>query len=260
MLPRTYRPGRADRRGRHHRVSISGAIGPWGWRWRPSRDIQPDRARRRRNLFYPRADVYDDFAAIVPRNDIEVIDAAVHPEPRVQVIEAAIAAGKHILSQKPFAEDLNVAQRLVELAAKRDVKIAVNQNGRWAPHFAYARQAVQAGLLGDVGTIDFLAAFDHSWTIGTPFEDIRHIVLYDFAIHWFDMASCLLGGREVRSVYASAVCTSYQRARPPFVAAVILNAGDAQVRIGFNAAVVYAQKDQTLIAGSLGPAQQRSQS
>jgi hypothetical protein len=30
------------------------------------------------------------------------------------------------------------------------VRIAVNQNGRWAPHFAYLRQAAKAGLLGDV--------------------------------------------------------------------------------------------------------------
>src|SRR5262249_41242161 len=135
-------------------------------------DLNLKRAKARRDEFFPEASVCSNLAEVLRRDDIEVIDAALHPEPRIPLFEAAIRSGKHILSQKPFGLDLDVAQRLADMAVDRGIKLAVNQNGRWAPHFAYAREAVHAGLLGEIGTVDFHLAFDHSWTIGTPFEDI----------------------------------------------------------------------------------------
>jgi predicted dehydrogenase len=55
-----------------------------------------------------------------------------------------------VLSQKPFVLDLDVGERLCERAAKRGVRLAINQNGRWAPHLACMREAVIAGLIGEV--------------------------------------------------------------------------------------------------------------
>jgi predicted dehydrogenase len=215
-------------------------------------DLNLERARARRDQFFPAAIICSDYQEVVRRGDIEVIDAALHPDHRVPLLEASVAAGKHVLSQKPFALDLDVAARLIELADSKGVKLAVNQNGRWAPHFAYALAAVGAGLLGEVGSVDFNLSFDHSWTVGTPFESIHHLLLYDFGVHWFDLASCFLGDHEVKSVYACVNRASYQKARPPFIASVIISADGAQVRMAFNAAVTYGQADRTLVAGSLG--------
>ena len=215
-------------------------------------DLDLQRAEARCAQFFPNAKACRDFQDVLLRDDIEVIDAAVHPEPRTRLMEAAINARKHVLSQKPFALDLDTAERLCDLAEDRGVKLAVNQNGRWAPHFAYARAALGAGILGELGTIDFELAFDHSWTVGTPFENIHHLLLFDFGIHWFDLTACFLAGRELESVYASVNRTSYQKARPPFLASVIIDAEQAQARMAFNAAVTFAQADRTLLAGSLG--------
>ncbi len=215
-------------------------------------DVNLERARSRRDEFYPGAALCTDVAELLWQDDLDVVDIALHPEPRAKVIEAALEAGKHILSQKPFALDLDLAQRLIDLAEARKVRLAVNQNGRWAPHFAYAREAARAGLLGQIGSVDFHLAFDHSWTVGTPFEDVHHLLLYDFGVHWFDMASCFLGGQAVVSVQASVRRTAYQQARPPFLASVIIDAEHSQVRMAMNAAVRFGQTDRTLIAGSLG--------
>ena len=252
QLPRRYRP----------KIGLVGAGGVSEYHLRAYRklglevavicDMDVERARARRDLFYPEAAICRDYQEVLRRDDIEVIDAALHPEHRLPLLQAALTARKHVLSQKPFALDLDVALRLVELAEKQQVRLAVNQNGRWAPHFAYARAAVAAGILGEVGTVDFNLSFDHSWTIGTPFEDIHHLLLYDFGVHWFDLAACFLGQREARSVFASVARTSYQKARPPFVASVIIDAADAQVRMAFNAAVSFGQADRTVVAGSLG--------
>jgi predicted dehydrogenase len=215
-------------------------------------DVNLERARKRRDQFYPNAAICDDFQDVLRRDDIQVIDLALHPEHRIPPLEAALAAGKHVLSQKPFALDLDQASRLIELADNRHVKLAVNQNGRWAPHFAYALAAVRAGLLGKISTVDFNLSFNHSWTIGTPFENIHHLLLYDFGVHWFDLASCFLADEEPKSVYARVTRASYQKARPPFVASVIIDSESAQVRMAFNAAVSLGQSDRTFIAGSLG--------
>lgn len=211
-----------------------------------------ERAAARRDQFFSEAAITDSWETAFRHPDVEVVDIALPTEVRAPVVEAAIAAGKHVLSQKPFAEDLATARRLADLADRQGVRLAVNQNGRWAPHFAYLRKAVQGGLVGDVATIDVQLAFDHSWTVGTPFEEVPHLVLFDFGIHWFDMAATLLCGRPVETVSASATRARHQTARPPFLASALLRGRDFEVRMSFNAATTYGQVDRTTVAGSLG--------
>jgi predicted dehydrogenase len=47
-----------------------------------------------------------------------------------------------VLSQKPFVLDMDTGERLANLADAQGLRLAVNQNGRWAPRFAYLGQAV----------------------------------------------------------------------------------------------------------------------
>ena len=75
-----------------------------------------------------------------------MLDIATHPPDRVPLIKAALNARKHVLSQKPFVLDFDTGEKLADLADKKGVKLAVNQNGRWAPHFSYIRHAVQENL------------------------------------------------------------------------------------------------------------------
>ena len=99
-----------------------------------------------------------------------------------------------MLSQKPFVTDLAVGKRLADLADKMGVTLAVNQNARWAPHFSYLREAVRGGLVGDVEGAHCDVHWDHSWVKGTAFETTPHLILYDFAIHWFDFITTLMNG------------------------------------------------------------------
>ena len=103
------------------------------------------KAAARRDAFFPDARISTDHEAVLACPGVEVVDIATHPAERVALIEAAIDAGKHVLSQKPFVLDLDVGERLCDCAASNGVRLAINQNGRWAPHFAYMREAVKAG-------------------------------------------------------------------------------------------------------------------
>ncbi len=215
-------------------------------------DVDLARARARRDEFYPRASATDDFQSVLRDPDIEVVDVATHPHQRVEIIRAALEARKHVLSQKPFVLDLDVGHRLIEMAECQGVCLAVNQNGRWAPHFRYLIEAIRASVIGPVGSIDFLVGWDHTWTQGTPFEEIHHLLLFDFGIHWFDIARAMLGGGQAERVYASTLRSSFQQVRPPFLAAAVVDFPETQVRINFNGLVRHGQEDRTVVAGAKG--------
>lgn len=213
-------------------------------------DLDPTRAEQRRAEFYPRAIVYPTAAELLAQAEIDVVDIATHPEQRGPLIQDALRAGKHVLSQKPFVTDLAVGKRLVAAADRRGVKLAVNQNGRWAPHVSYARQAILAGLLGTVTSVDLAIHWDHNWCAGTPFDQLRHLILYDFAVHWFDMVNCYLAGRRATRVFASVQATPSQRTRAPLLAHAVIDYADAQACLAFRADTRYGAQDRTVIVGT----------
>ena len=211
-----------------------------------------EKARLRQEEFYPQAAVYLDYRELLDRADIEVVDITTHPEQRVPIIEAALDAGKHVLSQKPFVVDLDIGQGLVERAAARKRKLAVNQNGRWAPHFSYMRQAIAAGLVGEVMSVDFSVHWDHNWIADTAFDQVEDLVLYDFAIHWFDMATAFMGQRVPRQVYAWATRSPGQRAQPPLLAQALVQYDGAQATFAFNGNTALGQEDRSFVVGTKG--------
>ena len=132
------------------------------------------------------------------------------------------------------------------------MQLAVNQNGRWAPHFSYLREAIRQAVIGPVSSVDFALQWDHTWTQGSSFEQIYHLLLYDFAIHWFDLTTVLLSERSPQQVFAAVRRTAYQTVAPPFLAHVVIDYEDAQVRMAFNAHVSLGQEDRTTVVGRDG--------
>ena len=211
------------------------------------------KAVERRDQFYPQAEVYEDYRDLLDRDDIEVIDITPHPKDRFPILREALEAGKHVLSQKPFVHDLKNGRDLIALADSRNLKLAVNQNGRWAPHFSFLRNAIAEGLIGRVVSVDFSLQWDQTWIKGIEsFEKIHHMVLFDFAVHWFDITSCLMTGQEPTSVFASAVRYQEQVYQPPALGAAIIDYPESQVRMAFNAHTTLGEEDVTTIVGTKG--------
>ncbi|HZP83635.1 MAG TPA: Gfo/Idh/MocA family oxidoreductase [Chthonomonadaceae bacterium] len=215
-------------------------------------DLIEERALKRQKQFYPKADIYLDYKQLLARDDIEVVDIATHPPERVPLIEDALRAGKHVLSQKPFVLNLDTGEKFVKLAEQQGVKLAVNQNGRWAPYFSYIRQAVKQGLIGDLMSLHLSVHWDHSWTEGTPFENIYDLIFYDFAIHWFDITSHLLGDRKIHRVHATRSRAIGQTIRPPLLAQALVEFEGGQASLVFDAFVKYGMQNRTYIAGTKG--------
>lgn len=209
------------------------------------------KAEARRDEYFPNAEASDDIAATLTRDDIEVVDLTPHPAERLAMIETALEAGKHVLSQKPFVLDIDMGTRLADLADDKGVVLAVNQNGRWAPHLAWMREAVRAGLIGDLQSCHQSVHWDHSWIGGTGFDEIDDLILYDFAIHWFDFLASLTGDRA-HEVYATNTRAVGQSVRPPMLAQALIAFEGGQAALSFDAATRYGAQDRTFITGAAG--------
>jgi predicted dehydrogenase len=215
-------------------------------------DVDIERAKARQRELYPRAQVYSDYRELLRRDDIEVVDIATHPQVRRTQIRDSLLAGKHVLSQKPFVLDLAHGRQLADLADKRGLKLAVNQNGRWAPHFSYIRAAIAEGLIGKVLGAHLSVHWNHDWIAETAFNSIEHVILYDFAIHWFDIVTCFMGGKRARRVYASNAPATGQRATPPLLAQVLIEYEDSQASLVFDGFTQYGPRDSTFVTGTQG--------
>ena len=209
------------------------------------------KAEARRDEYFPKAEVTSDFAAVLARGDIDILDITPHPRERFLMIEQALKAGKHVLSQKPFVLDLDQGEHLVSLAETQGVKLAINQNGRWAPHLSYMREAVKAGLIGDLISCHVAIHWNHGWIKGTSFEAIDDLVFYDFAIHWFDFLTSLIGDRA-SSVFALRGRAARQEVRPPLLASALVTFDQGQASLVFDGATPYGPLDHTYIAGTKG--------
>ena len=249
--PRHYRP----------RIGVIGAGGivsahldayrTAGWEVAAICNRTLEKAQAAATAFAPGAWVTDRYQDILADPSIDVVDITPHPADRLPMLEAALQAGKHVLSQKPFVLDLADGARLVAMARDQGVKLAVNQNGRWAPHLSWMRHAVQAGLVGDVVGAHVAIHWNHGWVAGTPFDRINDLILSDFGIHWFDFLHSIFGNR-VQSVVAMASTVTAQRAAVPLAAQVLLRVDGGQASLVFDGATGFGPQDSTFITGTKG--------
>ena len=87
-------------------------------------------------------------AATDPRIGLVVIASPNHTH--APLARAALTAGKHVVVDKPFTLDLREARELVTLARRQDRVLSVFQNRRWDSDFLAVREAIDAGLIGEV--------------------------------------------------------------------------------------------------------------
>ncbi|MCF6285018.1 MAG: Gfo/Idh/MocA family oxidoreductase [Candidatus Hydrogenedentes bacterium] len=215
-------------------------------------DIDEGSAIKRCDDYNPTGAVFTDHRDLLACPDITVVDIATHAKIRGAMIGDALRAGKHVLSQKPFTLDLDEGKLLAELAEEQGLRLAVNQNGRWAPHFSYMRQAVAAGFIGDIQAVHLAVHWDHIWTKDTVFNEVPHLILYDFAIHWFDMLTCFMGEQRPIRVFASEARTATQENKSPMLGQVLVEYEHAQATLVFDAATMQGAADHSRIIGTKG--------
>jgi len=134
---------------------------------------------------------------------VEIVDLATRVEGRVDLIRRALAAGKHVLAQKPLAEDTRDAAAVVAEADAAGLRLAVNQNGRWAPAWRAATLLVERGAVGEVFAVTHLLDKALDFVLDAPrVNALEHFLIHDYLIHWIDISRCWLDGKAPASVRA----------------------------------------------------------
>lgn len=112
---------------------------------------------------------------------------------------AALAAGKHVLVEKPFAPSLPEARAVVDAAAALGKVLMVSQNYRFYPAAQTAAALVREGSLGPVSgvSVQFRRYANLQPRETHRHYHIRHPLLLDMSIHHFDLMRYVLGQEPV---------------------------------------------------------------
>ena len=109
------------------------------------------------------ANLYESYADVIARDDIEAVAITVPQQFRRQIVLDAIAAGKHVLSEKPIATVPAIAQELIDAAETAGVTIGMVHNYHFLPEYRAIKTLIEAGTIGDlrVLTMHFLGVIDY---------------------------------------------------------------------------------------------------
>ncbi|WP_321576528.1 oxidoreductase [Sphingomonas sp. IC4-52] len=139
--------------------------------------------------------VTDTAEALVARDDIDLIVVASPNDSHAPLALAALAAGKHVIVEKPFALSMDEARAVIVAADRADRLLAVFHNRRWDSDFLSVRAAIDRQAIGQVA--HFESRFDRFRPVvrdrwrerATPGGGIW----YDLGPHLIDQALQLFG-------------------------------------------------------------------
>src|SRR5829696_2914160 len=89
-----------------------------------------------------------NYRDVVNRDDIDVVDVCTPSHTHFELAMAALAAGKHVLCEKPVAFDFRETLRAADLARSQELKTKVGFTFRYAPAMRYMKELVDQGFCG----------------------------------------------------------------------------------------------------------------
>lgn len=207
-------------------------------------------------------------SALLARPDVDVVVVATPHDTHEPLLTEALAAGKHVLLEKPVAQDLAAARRMVELAESGRLRTGVLFPTRTDPRFCQARAAIAAGEIGEplgVATTYFTdkpAAYflggisgrvSSTWRLSKDRAGGGFLIMN--LIHQIDAVRALIG-REPDRVYAE-TAPSTTAAAPGIedVVSVVLRFGSAIATLTGSASVAGGRGMRTRVWGEKGEVQ-----
>jgi scyllo-inositol 2-dehydrogenase (NADP+) len=145
---------------------------------------------------YPWVTVVKNYDDLLKDDQIELVVIAVPNWMHFEMAHKALAAGKHVIVDKPFTVTSKEADTLIELSIKQNKILTVYHNRRWDGGFLTIQKILQEGWIGDVNK--FEVRFER-YRPEVKQELWRETgrqgsgVLYDIGAHLLDQAFYLFG-------------------------------------------------------------------
>lgn len=151
-----------------------------------------------------RAQRGEDAAVLLHAADIDLVHICTPNASHASLALAAIAAGKHVICEKPIGVTPDEARRLLDAAAAHGVVTAVPFVYRYHPMVREARARMAAGELGDLLTLD--CSYLQDWMLLPTDDDWRahedeggaSRAFADIGSHLCDLVEFVTGERIVR--------------------------------------------------------------
>ncbi|WP_422771102.1 Gfo/Idh/MocA family protein [Plantactinospora sp. WMMC1484] len=137
--------------------------------------------------------VYASLDDLLADPEVSVVDIAVVPWAQPETVRAGLAAGKHLLCQKPFAPDVATGRTLVEQAEAAGLAMAVNQQLRFDEGIAAAHAMARLGWIGEVTTVSYTVDIHTDFSAWDWLVASDHLEIMYHSIHYLDAVRDLLG-------------------------------------------------------------------
>ncbi len=164
---------------------------------------------------------YDSYQELLADQEVKVVHLTSPNRFHLQQVLDALAAGKHVICEKPLGMTTQETKKLVAAAKKHPKLItAVNYNIRFYPLILQAREMLRAGELGEIFHVRgayvqdwLLYPTDFNWRINAKDGgDLRAVG--DIGTHWLDLIS-FITGQEVEAVMSDMKTVHPIRFVPP---------------------------------------------
>lgn len=160
-------------------------------------DLDTDRAKKvAKNL--PDCKIVSDIADVLADDDIDIVDVCLPPHLHFPVMMDALAAGKHVVCEKPFTTSLSEADKVVERAKETGKMVFPIFQYRYGLGFQRLMHLVRKGMVGKA----YAASMDTHWQRGAAYYAVpwrgtwateRGGAIVGHAIHIHNLATHLLG-------------------------------------------------------------------
>ncbi len=181
-------------------------LGPWGLDW--ARQVLPavnavsvvgrvdvdedGWAEAAQTLCEPVSHYHPTLAAALTAIDADAVLVTVPLAAHLSIVQEALAAGKHVLVEKPFTETVAEAMALADLAEAGNRVLMVSQNYRHFPAPLAASGIVADGRFGALLNVD--VAFRHNAAaLDYRYYHLAQPLLGDLSIHHFDLMRMVIG-------------------------------------------------------------------
>ena len=138
-------------------------------------DVRPDRLAVVSNR-YPTVQTTQNVRELIEDPTIDAVAIATPVSTHYELALRALQEGKHVLVEKPLASDTEQVQRLMDLAAKRNLVLMVDHTFVYTGAVRKIRELVENGSLGEICYYDSVRV-----NLGLFQHDIN--VLWDLAVH-----------------------------------------------------------------------------
>jgi len=170
--------------------------------------VRSEESQAKAREAYPQAKVFGDFRELLSLDEIEAVDIVLPSYLHHEVAKATLAAGKHLLLEKPMTLTIADCRELIDLAKQNSVKLAVGHELRLSSLWARAKSLIDEGLIGDPQYVLVELSrkpYRHGaqgWRF--DLDRVGNWILEE-PIHFFDLARWYLGSAgEPETVYAKA--------------------------------------------------------